>query len=340
MTSLRYHLLGRSGLRVSELALGTMTFGTDWGWGADLDESRRIFARFVEVGGNFVDTASNYTDGSSESFVGELVEGRRDRFVLATKYTLSLDPSDPNAGGNHRKSLVRALEQSLRRLRTEYVDLLYLHMRDATTPIDEAVRALDDQVRLGKVLHVGISDSPAWVVAQANTLADLRGWSPFVALQVPYSAAGRQPERELFPMAASLGLAVVTWGVLEAGILTGKPDDERRWPDDRVSERVAAVVDAVVGVARERGCTPAQVAIAWARQRPAPPTVIPLVAATREAQIVENLGAAAVELEPAELAAIDAAGGERYGFPRDFLESENVRGLIYGETYDRILARA
>ena len=139
MTSLRYHLLGRSGLRVSELALETMTFGTDWGWGADLDESRRILARFVEVGGNFVDTASNYTDGSSEEFVGELTRADRDRFVLATKYTLSLDPTDPNAGGNHRKSLVRALEQSLRRLRTDYVDLLYLHMRDATTPIDEGI---------------------------------------------------------------------------------------------------------------------------------------------------------------------------------------------------------
>ena len=178
MTSLRYRLLGRSGLRVSELALGTMTFGADWGWGADLDESRRIFERFVEAGGNFVDTASNYTDGSSEEFVGELVKGRRERFVVATKYTLSLDPADPNAGGNHRKSLVRALEQSLRRLGTDYVDLLYLHMRDDLTPIDEALRALDDQVRLGKVLYVGISDSPAWLVAQANTLADLRGWSP------------------------------------------------------------------------------------------------------------------------------------------------------------------
>jgi len=340
MTTLRYHLLGRSGLRVSELALGTMTFGPDWGWGADLDESRRIFARFVEVGGNFVDTASNYTDGSSEEFVGELVQGDRDRFVIATKYTLSLDPGDPNAGGNHRKSLVRALEQSLRRLRTDHVDLLYLHMRDDTTPIEEAVRALDDQVRLGKVLHVGISDSPAWVVAQANTLAELRGWSPFVALQVPYSAAGRSPERELFPMAASFGLAVVAWGVLDAGILTGKPTEERRWPEDEVSERAQRVVDALAMVARERGCTPAQAAIAWVRQRPAPPAVIPLVAATREEQIVENLAAASIELDVHELAAIDDAGRPDLGFPRAFLESSGVRELIYGETYERILARA
>lgn len=340
MTTLRYQLLGRSGLRVSELALGTMTFGPDWGWGADLDESRRIFERYAEAGGNFVDTASNYTDGSSERFVGELVQPERDRFVVATKYTLSLDPDDPNAGGNHRKSLVRALEQSLRRMQTDYVDLLWLHMRDDTTPIEEAVRALDDQVRLGKVLYVGISDSPAWVVAQANTLADLRGWSPFVALQIPYSAAGRDPERELLPMAAALGLAVVAWGVLDAGVLSGKPADERRWPEDRVSERVAGVVDAIGEVAAARGCTPSQVAIAWMRQRPSPPTVIPLVAATREEQIVENLAAAGIDLEAAELDAIDAAGNPQLGFPRDFLESSGVRELIYGSTYDRILTRA
>jgi len=337
MTELRYHLLGRSGLRVSEFGLGTMTFGTDWGWGADVGESRRIFERYVEAGGNFVDTASNYTDGSSERFVGELVRDRRERFVIATKYTLSLDPDDPNAGGNHRKSLVRALEQSLRRLGTDYVDLLYVHMRDETTPIDEAVRALDDQVRLGKVLHVGISDSPAWVVAQANTLADLRGWSPFVALQIPYSAAGRDPERELVPMARALGLAVVAWGVLEAGILTGKPTEERRWPEDPVSETSARVLGALDSIARERGCTRAQVAIAWMRQRPAPPVVIPLVAARREAQIVENLAAASLELEAHELDSVDAAGAPRLGFPRSFLESSGVRELIYGTTYERIL---
>jgi aryl-alcohol dehydrogenase-like predicted oxidoreductase len=339
MTELRYHLLGRSGLRVSELGLGTMTFGTDWGWGADAEECRRIFERYVEAGGNFVDTASNYTDGSSERIVGELVRDDRERFVIATKYTLSLDPRDPNAGGNHRKSLVRALEQSLRRLGTDYVDLLYLHMHDDTTPIEEAVRALDDQVRLGKVLYVGISDSPAWLVAQANTLAELRGWSPFVALQVPYSAAGRDPERELIPMAAALGLAVVAWGVLEAGILTGKPTEERRWPEDEVGETSARMLEALGGIARERGCTSAQVAIAWMRQRPAPPAVIPLVAARREAQIVENLTAADLELEGDELAAIDAAGAPRLGFPRSFLESSGVRQLIYGDTYDRILVR-
>ena len=188
---MRYRLLGRSGLRVSEAALGTMTFGEDWGWGASEDECRRIFERYAEAGGNFVDTANNYTDGSSERIVGGLVAAERERFVVATKYTLTTRPDDPNAGGNHRKNLVQSLEASLRRLGTDYVDLLWLHMRDGITPIDEIVRALDDQVRLGKVLYVGISDSPAWLVAQANTLADLRGWSPFVAVQLPYSVSDR-----------------------------------------------------------------------------------------------------------------------------------------------------
>src|SRR5690348_1805610 len=227
-----YLSLGRSGLKVSQLCLGTMTFGDDWGWGADAAESRRIFDAFAGAGGTFVDTSNNYTDGTSEALVGTFAEHARDRFVIATKYTLTVDKADPNAGGNHRKSLVRSLEQSLRRLRTDYVDLLWLHMRDPTTPIDEFVRALDDQVALGKVLYVGISDSPAWVAARANAIATLRGWSPFVAVQIPYSVSSREPERELLPMAAELGLTVAAWGVLGAGVLTGRPAESLRWPGE------------------------------------------------------------------------------------------------------------
>src|SRR5581483_11146541 len=227
---MRYRLLGPTGLRVSELCLGTMTFGTDWGCGADEAECERIVAAYRDAGGNFLDTASNYTNGASERIVGELTAGERERWVLATKYTLTLDRADPNAGGNHRKSLVRALEQSLRRLRTDYVDLLWLHMRDATTPIEEIVRALDDQVRLGKVLYVGISDSPAWVASRANAIAELRGWSPFVAVQIPYSAVARDPEREVIPMAEELGLTVAAWGVLEHGLLSGRKPETLRWP--------------------------------------------------------------------------------------------------------------
>jgi len=329
-------LLGRSGLRVSELCLGTMTFGPDWGWGADRDESHAIFTAFCDAGGNFIDTASNYTEGSSEEFVGEFVSGDRDQFVIATKYTLSTAPDDANAGGNHRKSLVRSLEQSLRRLQTDYVDLLWLHMHDATTPIEEAIRALDDQVRLGKVLHVGISDSPAWVAAQANAVANLRGWSPFVALQFPYSVASRDGERELLPMAESLGLAVTPWGVLEAGVLSGKPANERRWPDDPVSETTASVLAEIGALAADHGATPAQIAIAWMLRRRLPLTIVPIVAARRREQIIENLDAVKLSLSDEELDRLDAAGEPRLGFPRAFLESSDVRQLIYGNTYARL----
>ena len=316
-----------------------MTFGTDWGWGADLGASRRILDRFVEVGGNFVDTASNYTDGSSEEIVGQLTAHDRDRFVIATKYTLSLDPSDPNAGGNHRKSLVRALEQSLRRLRTDYVDLLWLHMRDHLTPIEEAVRALDDQVRLGKVLHVGISDSPAWLVAQANTLAQLRGWSPFVALQLPYSAAGRSAERELLPMAAAFELAVVAWGVLEAGILTGKPDEERRWPEDRVSERSRRVLDALTAVAGPR-----------LHARPGRHRLDAPAARAADRRPTRGGDARGADRgEPRRRRARAGRGRARRDRRRRPARARvparlpRVRGrpqLIYGSTYDRILMRA
>jgi aryl-alcohol dehydrogenase-like predicted oxidoreductase len=336
---MRYRLLGRSGLRVAQVALGTMTFGENWGWGASEDECRRIFERYVEAGGNFVDTANNYTDGSSEQIVGRLVASDRGRFVVATKYTLTSRPDDPNAGGNHRKNLVQSLEASLRRLGTDYVDLLWLHMRDGITPIDEIVRALDDQVRLGKVLYVGISDSPAWLVAQANTLADLRGWSPFVAVQLPYSVADRDAEREVFPMAAALGLTVTPWGILSAGVLTGKPAEERRWPEDAVSDRTQNLVSILQDVAAERGCTPAQAAIAWLLARPAAPAVIPIVGARTEAQAAENLAALDVSLDEEAVARLDDAGRPQLGFPRGFLESSGVRELIFGSTYE-LLARS
>ena len=324
---MRYRLLGPTGLKVSELCLGTMTFGTDWGWGADEAECERIVAAYRDAGGNFLDTASNYTNGASERIVGELTAGDRDRWVIATKYTLTLDAADPNAGGNHRKSLVRALEQSLHRLRTDYVDLLWVHMRDATTPIEEIVRALDDQVRLGKVLYVGISDSPAWVASRANAIAELRGWSPFVAVQLPYSAVARDPEREVIPMAQELGLTVAAWGVLEHGLLSGRKPETLRWPGEP-SERGRAVVDAVEAVSAESGATPGQVAIAWLRKR-----VIPIVGVRTAAQLEENLGALAVDLSDEQIARIDEAGAQPLGFPRSFLESDGVRELIYGTTW-------
>jgi aryl-alcohol dehydrogenase-like predicted oxidoreductase len=333
---MRYTLLGRSGLRVSEVALGTMTFGEAWGWGASEEACRRIFDAYVEAGGNFVDTACNYTDGQSEEIVGALTEADRERFVIATKYTLSARRDDPNGGGNHRKNLVQTLEASLRRLRTDYVDLLWLHMWDGMTPVDEVVRALDDLVSSGKVLYVGISDTPAWVVSQAVTLADRHGWSPFVAVQAPYSLADRDVERELLPMARALGLTFTPWGMLEGGALTGKyldeTDEPRRY--ESAGPKTNAIAREVVAVADELGATPAQVAVAWVRARPW--HLVPIVGARSESQLRENLGALDVELSREHVDRLDEISGFRLGFPRDFLESDHVRGLIFGDTFELI----
>ena len=228
---MRYKLLGRSGLRVSELCLGTMTFGEDWGWGSSKDVSRKIFDAFAGAGGNFLDTADGYTNGTSEKMVGEFVASERGRWVVATKYSFNQRPGDPNAGGNHRKNMVQALEGSLRRLKTDYVDLYWVHAWDGLTPVDELMRALDDVVRAGKVLYVGVSDTPAWVVSRANTLADCRGWSPFVALQIEYSLVERTPERDLLPMARALDLAVTPWSPLGGGVLSGKYTGKAATPE-------------------------------------------------------------------------------------------------------------
>lgn len=339
---MKYRLFGRSGLRVSELALGTMTFGTDWGWGADRDECRKIFDRYAEAGGNFLDTANNYTGGTSERIVGELVAADRDHFVVATKYSLSTRPDDPNAGGNHRKSLVHALEASLERLGTDYVDLLWVHMWDGMTPVEEVVRALDDLVRAGKVLYVGCSDTPAWAVARAVTLAELRGWAAFCGLQVPWSLADRSVEREHLPLASALDLAVTPWGVLESGELTGKylaPDGRpTRSRPEHVSSRVNDLAREVMAVAADLDRPPAQVAINWVRQQDPGCVVIPIVGARSAAQLADNLGCLDLRLSPAQLDRLSAASAFQSGFPRSFLESDHVRGLVFGTTFERIAA--
>jgi aryl-alcohol dehydrogenase-like predicted oxidoreductase len=330
---MRYKLLGASGLRVSELALGTMTFGETWGWGASKEESRRIFDAFAEAGGNFVDTANNYTDGTSEEYVGDFVASDREHFVIATKYTLSTRRDDPNAGGNHRKNMVQALEASLRRLRTDYVDLLWLHMWDGLTPVEEVVRAFDDLVRAGKVLYVGFSDTPAWVVSRAHAIATLRGWTPPVAIQLPLSLADRGAQRDLLPMARELDLAVCAWGTLEGGTLTGKYFDDdgppRRYSSDP-GETEQALAREVIAVAEEAGCTPAQVAVNWVRQQPG--LVIPIVGARTGEQVRDNLACLDRDLSEAQLERLTAAAPISLGFPHSFLASEHVTGLIFGET--------
>jgi aryl-alcohol dehydrogenase-like predicted oxidoreductase len=337
---MRYKLLGHSGLRVSEIALGTMTFGEVWGWGASQAESRKIFDCFVEQGGNFIDTANNYTDGTSEQYVGEFIASDRDHFVVATKYSLSTRKDDPNGGGNHRKNMVQALEASLKRLGTDYIDLYWLHMWDALTPVEEVMRALDDLVRAGKVLYIGISDTPAWIVSQANTLADWHGWSRFVGLQVPYSLNSRDVERDLLPMARAFDMAVLAWAALSGGELTGKyqePNDTpRRYGDEPVSDQTKTCAEVIGHIAAELGRTPAQVAINWVRQQQERALIIPIVGARTEAQMRENLGCLEFALTNDHLRRLEEVGTIKPGFPHSFLASDDVQKLIYGNTFPLI----
>ncbi|KIZ15473.1 aldo/keto reductase [Streptomyces natalensis] len=334
---MRYTLFGKTGLRVSELSLGTMTFGGDeeGGWGADKDTSARLLDVYAEAGGNFLDTANNYTGGRSETILGELLGGRRERFVLATKYTCATRTGDVNAAGNHRKNLVQSVEASLDRLRTDHVDILWVHARDVFTPVEETMRALDDLVRAGKVLYLGVSDWPAWEIAQASTLAELRGWTSFAGSQLRYNLLERTPERELLPQARAFDQAVLVWSPLAGGKLTGK---YRRGGTGRLtvdgaysggSHNEDATVTAVLEIAEAGGWSPAQVALAWLRSRPG--NIIPIVGATKEAQLVDNLAAVDVELDADALARLDEVSAVPLGFPHDFLREEGVQENVYGD---------
>jgi aryl-alcohol dehydrogenase-like predicted oxidoreductase len=322
---MRYRLLGNSGLKVSELALGAMTFGAESGFGVDKAESRRVYDRFREAGGNFIDTANVYASGTSETFLGEFMAGDRDRIVLATKYTGPTRSRDVNAAGNSRKNMMTSIHDSLRRLETDYIDLYWVHARDYLTPIEEVMRGLDDLVRAGKVLYVGVSDTPAWVVSQANTIASLRGWSAFVGLQIRYSLIDRTIERELLPMARALDLAVTPWGIVGSGVLTGKYNkdaaaDGRARQRDLVTDRSLRISAEVVAVAEELGATPSQVAIAWVRQGEG--NIIPLVGARTVEQLEENLGCLEVQLGEEHLQRLDEVSAISAGFPHDMLRPQ------------------
>jgi aryl-alcohol dehydrogenase-like predicted oxidoreductase len=336
---MRYRILGRSGIRVSELALGSMTFGDDWGWGASPETSARILELYAEAGGNFIDTANAYTGGRSETIIGSALKGRRDRFVLGTKFSLQTRPGDLNTAGNHRKNLVTSLEASLRRLDTDYIDLLWVHARDTLTPLPELMRALDDQVRAGKVLHVGVSDWPAWEIAQANTLAELRGWSPFVGVQMRYNLLSRSPESELMPMAQAHDLAVLAWGPLAEGRLTGKYLDGgegrlTRGGWDFSGDTQDHIVREVVAIAEAGGWAPAQVAFAWLRSRPG--TVIPLLGATSEKQLAGNLASLDVTIDADALRRLDEISAPDLGFPHDVMGGEDMIGLTYGDQWHQV----
>jgi aryl-alcohol dehydrogenase-like predicted oxidoreductase len=323
-----------------------MTFGEEWGWGAARDEAKKIYDAYRDAGGNFIDTANLYTNGASERLVGEFMEGHREEIVLATKYSNALPGKDPNAAGNQRKNMMQSVEASLKRLKTDYIDLYWLHIWDAVTPVEEVMRAFDDLVREGKILYAGVSDAPAWWVAQANTLAMLRGWSPFIATQIEYSLIERTVERELVPMAKALNLGVVAWSPLAGGILTGKYNDaqpaEGRFssemmrgflPERQRQERVVAALRKVAG---ETGRSLAQVALAWLRYRDVP--VIPIVGARKLAQFEDNLASLSLSLTPEQVKTLDEASHIDRGFPHDLYGRELVNGFRYGGLRDRILA--
>jgi aryl-alcohol dehydrogenase-like predicted oxidoreductase len=343
---MKYRLFGKSGLRVSEAALGTMTFGQERGWGAPKDESRKVYDAFREAGGNFIDTANIYTDGTSESFLGEFLQGHRDSVVLATKYSNAAPGNDPNAAGNHRKSMMQAVEASLKRLRTDYIDLYWVHIWDAITPVEEVMRGLDDLVRQGKVLYVGISDVPAWWIAQANTLADLRGWSRFIGLQIPYNLIERTVERELIPMAKALDIGVTAWSPLSNGVLTGKYHGHGGSELGRMNsetmktfmpeqQRATRIVAAVKIVSEQTGCSMAQVALAWLRYRPVP--VIPIFGARKLTQLQDNLASFDLELSAEHLKSLEEASRVELGFPQDLYAIKAVGAIRYGGMQDRIL---
>jgi aryl-alcohol dehydrogenase-like predicted oxidoreductase len=325
-----------------------MTFGEEWGWGAARDEARKIYDAFREAGGNFIDTANLYTNGASERLLGEFMQGHREEAVLATKYTNAGPGKDPNAAGNQRKSMMQAVEASLRRLQTDYIDLYWLHIWDQMTPVDEVMRAFDDLVRQGKVLYVGVSDAPAWWVAQANTLALLRGWSPFIALQIEYNLIERTVERELVPAAKALNLGLVAWSPLSGGVLTGKYSAPQTAAEGRYStemmkdwlpqgERQARIVAALRKVGEITGRSLAQVALAWLRYRDIP--VIPIIGARKLLQFQHNLASLSVALSPEHVKILDEASQIELGFPHDFYRRDMVRTFVYGGTRDQILAK-
>lgn len=319
---MRYRIFGNTGLRVSSLVLGTGNFGKGWGYGADQEESRKIYTRYREAGGNFIDTADQYQFGQSEAMLSDFIAADRDDIILATKFSLG---DSPDAGlqrsGNSRKAMLRSVEASLTRLKTDHIDLLWVHMPDGVTPIDEIARGLDDLIRSGKILYSGLSDFPAWRVATAATMAELRGWSPISAVQLEYSLVERSAERELLPMAAGFHLGTVCWSPLGGGLLTGK---YRKGETGRAQglgavihaesdQRKTSTLDAVLAIAAETGHSPGQVAIAWVLAK----GTLPIIGPRTVEQLDDNLTSLDVRLTSAQLERLEAASAITLGFPHD-----------------------
>ena len=343
---MKYKLLGKSGLRVAEICLGAMTFGEDWGFGSGKEESRQIFDAYLDAGGNFIDTANHYTNGSSETMLGEFIQSERERIVLATKYTNAMSfGKDPNAGGNQRKNMVQSVEASLKRLNTDYIDLLWMHTWDKLTPIEEVMYSFETLIRQGKVLYIGISDAPAWWVAKSNMLAELRGWAQFVGLQIEYNLIAAHPERELLPMAKEFGMTITAWSPLGGGVLTGKyleestrDNKEARFGDPEVQkfmgdrERGIRIARTVKTIAEDTDKSAAQIALAWLQTRNQ--SIIPIIGTRKLAQLEDNLASIHVELNSEQLQQLDEASKIELGFPHDFYET--IKNYVYAGLYDQI----
>jgi aryl-alcohol dehydrogenase-like predicted oxidoreductase len=339
---MKYKLLGRSGLKVSELCLGTMGFGTEGGWGADAATSFEIMDAYASAGGNFLDTANVYKLGTSEKIIGDYLANQdRDYFVLATKYTLKDNTTNPNASGNNRKNMMRSVEESLKRLKTDFIDVLYLHIWDDITPIDEVLRGLDDLIKQGKITYAAISDTPAWIVAKGNTLAELMGWSQFIALQVEYSLLARTAERELIPMAKHFGMTVTPWAPLAGGALTGKylkGDSGRIKPDSkRLDARAESITKVVMEIAQELGVSESHVALQWTMSKGF--SCIPIVGATKVSQLHDNLKTVDVVLSASHIAKLDEVSKIELGFPGDFFAEDAVKMNSFGGFYDKVEKR-
>lgn len=339
---MKYRLLGRSGLKVSEICLGTMGFGTEGGWGADIATSFKIMESFADAGGNFFDTANIYKSGTSEKIIGEfLTHHDRNYFVLATKYTLMDNKTNPNASGNNRKNMMRSVEESLKRLQTDFLDILYLHIWDDLTPIDEVLQGMNDLIRQGKIIYAAISDTPAWIVSKGNTMAELMGWNQFVALQVEYSLLQRTPERDLIPMAKHYNMTVTPWAPLAGGALTGKylRGDKGRLKDGsvRLNENSNRITKEVVAVAEKIGADPSHVALKWTMQQPL--SVIPIVGATTEMQMQQNLKTIDVTIPEEDMQRLNEVSAIDLGFPGKFFLEDAVQMNTYGGFYDRVEKR-
>ncbi len=345
---MKLRLLGLSGLRVSELCLGTMTFGGTAHLHAGEKDCRAVYDAYLAAGGNFIDTADMYGMGASESMLGRFMGEDRQRIILASKYSMNTNPGDPNAGGNHRANLVRSLESSLKRLKTDYLDLYWMHAADGLTPPVEVMRALDDQVRLGKILHIGISNAPAWWAAAMNATAEQRGWTRFTALQLQYNLAERTIENAFFPLAKFQHMAITAWSPLLFGALTGKytlskdgsVEGEGRLGSPggsrMLNPRSLKVAQGLQTAADRLGAAPASVALAWLLRRPAP--VIPIVGASKLKQMEQNLSCVDLALDADALAELDALSPPPPTFPESLLAMPPLRDMIHGSALaDRLV---